>query len=112
MKQEERTRRKESGGRVGLVGKVGALTERGMEKEFELRRIRLAVAVVVRWTGGLAGIEGGEDRRQERVRVGADSRAESTVEKEIGWRTGSELSQQLSAQLAGFISIGTICRAK
>lgn len=111
MKQEERTRRKESG-RVGLVGKVGALTERGMEKEFELRRIRLAVAVVVRWTGGLAGIEGGEDRRQERVRVGADSRAESTVEKEIGWRTGSELSQQLSAQLAGFISIGTICRAK
>lgn len=62
MKQEERTRRKESGGRVGLVGKVGALTERGMEKEFELRRIRLAVAVVVRWTGGLAGIEGSATR--------------------------------------------------
>lgn len=58
MKQEERTRRKESG-RVGLVGKVGALTERGMEKEFELRRIRLAVAVVVRWTGGIGG-----DRRR------------------------------------------------
>lgn len=61
-----------------------------MEKEFELRRIRLAV--VVRWTEGLAG-RIGEGGRRERVRVGADSRAaslrvESTVEKEIGWRTG------------------------
>lgn len=78
-----------------------------MEKEFELRRIRLAV--VVRWTQGLAG------RIGEGGRCGfARGFASRGIDCGEGDRVedGRELSQQLSAQLAGFISIGTICRAK
>lgn len=88
---------------------VGASTEDGIEKEFELGRIRLAVVV-------------GGDRRRKIGYRGRDKRgcgfARGFASRGIdcgegGWvEGGRELSQQLSAQLAGFISIGTICRAK
>lgn len=64
---------------------VGASTEDGIEKEFELGRIRLAVVV--------GGIGGGRSVIGDETREGADSRAaslrvESTAEKEVGWRAG------------------------
>lgn len=106
MKQEERTRGEEWWKDRGKVG---------MEKEFELRRIRLAVVVRFErgegdWRGSKEGrIEGG---RQERVRIRARLRFAWNRLWRYRVEDGRELSQQLSAQLAGFISIGTICRAK
>lgn len=101
-----------------LVGFDGSRERSGIskgrvEEEFELQRISSAVAV-----SAAEGVEGGYTGRsatrgrQERVRRVRDPRCfvRDRLRRQGGKRC--ELSQQLSAQLGGFISIGTICCAK
>lgn len=105
-KQEEERARREEWWKKGRKGRGF-----GIEKEFGENKVGCGG-----WgdRGRKIGYRG--STREGAGRCGfaraASLRVESTGE-EGGWvEGGRELSQQLSAQPAGFISIGTICRAK
>lgn len=70
--------------------------------------------MVVGGIGGGRSVIGVDKRGCGSVRIRARGFASRGIDcEEGGWvEGGRELSQQLSAQPAGFISIGTICRAK